>query len=487
MYDVIIIGGGIVGCATAFYLSQFHLSVLLLEKENDVANGTTKANSAIVHAGYDPKPGTWMSKFNVRGVELTKRWCAKLQIPFSECGSLVLAFSEEEKEHLQFLLKRGLQNGVSGLSIWNKEKILSEEPHLNSRVQAALYAPSAGIISPWELALQWMENAVANGVSLLLSKPVTDIHRSVDGFYTVYSNEEIYEGKYVINAAGICSDFVHNMVAAPAFKIIPEKGEYFILDKAQGNMLRHVIFQCPTEKGKGVLVSPTVHGNLIVGPNSEKTQDEDSPETTAEGLVYVSEMSRLSVPEVPLFDTIRNFAGNRAISDRDDFIIEEAKDAPGFFDFAGIKSPGLTSAAAIGEYAVEMLREKGLELRENTRWECIPQKKLFRDLSETEKKERIRENPAYGRVICRCETITEGDIREALSMRVKPASVDGVKRRCLTGMGRCQGGFCEPRVLEILSDYQKTGPDRILKDKANSYILAGKTKEQAEGGSLCMN
>ena len=474
MFDVAIIGCGVIGAATAYTLARYQLKVLVLEAENDVADGTTKANSAIIHAGYDPEPGTRMARLDVLGNRLAGEICERLDVPFKRNGSLVWAFSEEETPHLKKLNSNGVANGGPGTGLMDAAQVRELEPNLSDQVVAALYAPSAGVISPWEYALAMAQVAVRNGVRLERSSRVTAIRKLEGEGYELHTGTGDYQARRVINAAGLHSEEIHNMVAPPSFHIQPTRGQYYLLDKSEGSRVNCVIFQCPTKLGKGILVSPTVHGNLIVGPDAELV-DGDDTSTTAAALEQVAELGRKSVPSVDLRASIRNFAGVRANSDRGDFVIEEA--APGFIDLAGIKSPGLSSAPAIALEAVELLKGTGLELREDPDFVDGRRRPRFKELSEAEKRALIAKDPAYGRVICRCETITEGEILEAVRAPIPPVSVDGVKRRCSAGMGRCQGGFCGPRVLEILSRELHRDPTEILKDKAGTVILTGQTKQ----------
>ena len=474
MFDVAIIGCGVIGAATAYTLARYQLKVLVLEAENDVADGTTKANSAIVHAGYDPEPGTRMARLDVLGNRLAGEICERLDVPFKRNGSLVLAFSEEEIPHLKKLYSNGVANGVPGIRLLDAAQVRELEPNLSDRVVAALYAPSAGVISPWEYALAMAQVAVRNGVRLERGSRVTAIRKLEGEGYELHTGTGDYQARRVINAAGLHSEEIHNMVAPPSFHIQPTRGQYYLLDKSEGSRVNCVIFQCPTKLGKGILVSPTVHGNLIVGPDAELV-DGDDTSTTAAALEQVAELGRKSVPSVDLRASIRNFAGVRANSNRGDFVIEEA--APGFIDLAGIKSPGLSSAPAIALEAVELLKGTGLELREDPDFVDGRRRPRFKELSEAEKRALIAKDPAYGRVICRCETVTEGEILEAVRAPIPPVSVDGVKRRCSAGMGRCQGSFCGPRVLEILSRELHRDPTEILKDKAGTVILTGQTKQ----------
>ena len=476
MYDVAIIGCGITGAATAFMLSKYNLDIVVLEKENDIALGATRANSAIIHAGYDPEPGTIMARLNVRGCALAETLSKDLDVSYIKNGSLVLAFSEKEMETVKMLYERGVQNGVPDQKILSKEEVLKMEPHVSDAVFGALYAPSAGIINPWEYALAFAETAAKNGCEFRLNSGVTGIQKKDDS-YLLHTVKGDVEAKFVVNCAGVDSAVIHEMVAPKSFTIKPSRGDYYLMDKKEGGKAKCVLFQCPSEVGKGVLVSPTVHGNLIVGPNAVSCKDAHRVNTTMEGLQFVKEAAAKSVPDINYRNAIRNFAGMRANTDKDDFIIGMAE--PNFLDLAGIKSPGLTSAPAIGEEAVKILSENGLVLipKENP----VTTRKVvrFKHLSAEEKKQLISENPLYGRVICRCETITEGEIVAAIHSPIPPVSIDGIKRRAGSGMGRCQGGFCGPRVMEILARETGRDPLSIEKDKSGSYILTEEIKKEA--------
>ncbi len=473
-FDVAVIGCGVVGAAVARQLAKYRLSVCVLEKENDVAVGTTKANSAIIHAGYDPRPGTLMARLNVRGVELVKELAPKLHFPYQPIGSLILAFSEENMNTVQVLYQRGKHNGVPGLQILSREQVLKMEPRLNPEIKGALYAPSAGIVSPWRMALAFAESAVVNGVTLKRNSPVTGIQK-VEGGYCLTIPQGKITARYVVNCTGVDSWATASLLQQPPYEMKPNRGEYYLMDKSAGDTVHHVIFQCPTEVGKGVLVSPTVDGNLIVGPNSEPVSGAGDTGTTAEGLEFVRKMALLSVPGLNWRESIRNFAGVRANTNIDDFQIREL--CKGFIDVAGIKSPGLSSAPAIAEYVQELLLRSGLRLLSNPDFrEELPEPVRFKELSGDEKAEAIRKNPLYGRIICRCETISEGEMVDALHSPIPPVSIDGIKRRCGAGMGRCQGGFCGPRVHEIIARETGMPMEAVMQDRAGMAIVTGETK-----------
>lgn len=470
MTDVVVIGCGVIGAAAAMELAKRQVKVVVLEKNNDVAMGTTKANSAILHAGYDPEPGTDMARLNVRGVALAKEICENLDVPRKEIGSLVLAFTDEEVPHVEKLYKNAVANGVPGAKVLSGEEVADMEPNLEP-VKCALFAPSAAIVSPWEYAIAMAENAAENGAEIRLNSPVTAVEKTEKGWLVKTPTGDI-ETKFVINAAGVDAGAVHEMVAPKTFETVPCRGEYYLLDKTEGTRVSRVIFQCPTKVGKGVLVSPTVHGNLIVGPNAE---DVNSVANTSAALAFVAEAAAKSVKGINYRDNIRNFAGVRANTDKSDFIIEFA--AENFLDLAGMKSPGLSAAAAVGEEAVKLLEGAGLSAPLKENFVKTRKKIRFKELSNEEKAELVKNNPAYGRVICRCETITEGEIIAACHEIIPPCSIDGVKRRAGSGMGRCQGGFCGPRVMEILARELNKDPEEIMQDGKGTVILTGRTKE----------
>lgn len=473
MVDVVIVGGGVCGCSLLYELSRYKLSAVLVEKENDVSVGTTKANSAIVHAGYDPHPGTKMARYNVEGNALVKELCEKLDVPYQQIGSLVLAFDADQDALVRELFDRGTQNGVPGMKVLSAEEVREMEPNVSSEVTSALYAPSAGIVSPWELAIALAETAVKNGAQVELNSEVTSI-QPIDGGFRVTAGGKEIDTRFVVNAAGIWSDKINDMAAPHTFTVSANKGEYFLLDKSQGTLVNHVIFQCPSKVGKGVLVSPTVHGNLIVGPNAEDAEKDDLG-TTGDGLAFVRKMALRSVPDINFRDSIRNFAGLRANTEIDDFLVGET-DQKGFFNIAGIKSPGLTSAPAIARDMVRMLGEAGLALDPKETFVDERHVVRFKHLSHEERAAAIAKNPLYGQIVCRCETITEGEIVDALHRPLPPCSIDGVKRRCGSGMGRCQGGFCGPRVQQIIARELGIPQEAVMMDRAGTAVITGETK-----------
>ncbi|MGO3733054.1 MAG: NAD(P)/FAD-dependent oxidoreductase [Vagococcus sp.] len=480
MYDVTIIGAGISGSSLAYELSKYDLKVCVLEAENDVAVKTTKANSAILHAGYDPKPGSLNARLNVEGAERAKEICAKLDVPRREIGSLVVAFSEEDLGTVTKLYERGVKNGVPGIQVLTKEETLAKEPHLNKDIFGALYAPSAAVVNPWEYTIAMAEVAIKNGVVFHFNQRVTDITK-VDDHFEIQTTRSKIDTNYVINAAGVEAGDIHELVAEPTFTMMPCRGEYYLLDLEETDTVNHIVFQCPTKVGKGILVAPTTHGNIIVGPNAETIEKDlvntgQDTSNTRLGLEVVAKGARKSVPTINLANSIRNFSGIRANTDRDDFIIEQV--IPHFYDVAGIKSPGLTAAPANSLYVIEMMEQHGLTLNKKEQYVDERRRIHFNEASIEEKQALIQENPDYGQIICRCENITEADIRQSLRQTLPASSVDGVKRRTIAGMGRCQGGFCGPRVVEIIADELKISPLDVDLDRFNSHILVSQSKEE---------
>ena len=450
MKDVIIIGAGVSGCAIARELSRYQLDICVLERESDICEGTSKANSGIVHGGFDAKPGTLKAKLNVLGNSMMDEMSKKLDFEFKRNGSMVVCQNEMGIPALEKLLEQGKENGVKGMKILKREQALELEPNLADGVYAVLYIPSGGIVCPFGMNNAYAENAAQNGVEFKLGTEVQLIER-VGQDYRIQTNQGVFDTKYVINAAGVYADVFHNMVSELKIHIMPRRGDYCLLDKTAGDLVRHTIFQLPTEKGKGVLVTPTIHGNLLLGPTAIDIEDKEATATTAKGLQEVLEKCTKSVKNIPFKQVITSFAGLRAHEEHGEFIIGEVEDAKGFIDVAGIESPGLTSAPAIGIYVRDILAEK-MELKEKEIF--VEERKgivRFLDLPKEEQNRLLQKNQAYGQIVCRCEQITEGEILDAIHRPLGATTLDGVKRRTRAGMGRCQAGFCTPKVMEILA------------------------------------
>lgn len=481
MYDVIIIGAGVSGSAIARELSRFRISVCVLEKGEDLCSGTSKANSGLIHAGFDAPEGSLMAKLNVRGNEMMGQLAKDLDIPFKRNGAMVVCVHESEKEGLKVLYDRGVANGVSGLKILSREEVLKIEPNISENVVSALYAPTAGIVCPFILNIAMAENANENGVEFFFNTKVEVLTPSVDNetgkpLWKIRTNNGEYKASYVINAAGVYADTLHNMVSSRKLKITPRRGDYCLLDKNAGGHVSHTIFPQPTKFGKGVLVSPTVHGNLIVGPTAVDVEDREGVNTTARGIDDLIRKAGENVRDLPMRQVITSFAGLRAHEEGHEFIIGEAQDAPHFIDCAGIESPGLTASPAIGEYVGAMMKEK-MDLKEKESWKGTRKGILNpSELSVNERNELIRKEPAYGRIICRCEMITEGEIIDAIRRPLGARSLDGVKRRTRAGMGRCQSGFCSPRVMEIINRELQIPMEKITKLGGESKMVLERTK-----------
>ena len=476
-YDVVIVGAGVTGCAIARELSRYDLRIGVLEKEEDVCSGTSKANSAIVHAGFDAEPGKLKAKFNVEGSKMMAALSEELDFDYKQNGALVLCFAEEEMPALRKLYERGLENKVEGLKLLTGDEARELEPNVTDEVVGALYAPTGAIVCPFGLTIALAENACDNGVKFQFLTKIEDVKHlrteNAEAGYELHTNRGIITTKYMINAAGVYADELHNMVSSKKLHITPRKGDYCLLDKEAGNHVSHTIFQLPGKLGKGILVSPTVHGNLLTGPTAVNLNDDkkELTATTAEELADVIEKSAISVKNIPFRQVITSFSGLRAHEDGNDFVIGEVEDAEGFFDAAGIESPGLSSAPAIGVYLAELVAEKsGAAKKEN--WNG-KRKGILRpsELDMEERAKLIKENPAYGNIICRCEGVSEGEIVDAITRTLGATSLDGIKRRVRQGMGRCQAGFCTPKTMEILARERNMKMEDICKNVPGSELL----------------
>ncbi len=473
MHDVVVIGAGVVGCAIARELARYDLKVIVLEMTADVAEGATKANSAIVHAGFDAAPGSLKARFNVQGNEMFASVCQELGVPFIRNGSIVAAFAPEEVVELKKLQERGVVNGGPELRILELADLRALEPNISNRAVAALYAPTGGICCPYELTWRLAQHAAINGVEFRFEHAVTTVARHADGWRVTCDNGSVFETRAIVNAAGLHSDKLNNQVSARKIKITARRGEYLMLDKALAGTFKTTIFQAPTPMGKGVLVSPTVDDTLIVGPTAEDIPDKGDVQTTREGIDKILLHADKVWQGLPRSAVITTFAGLRAHGDSGDFVLGAPDDAPGFFNAAAIESPGLTAAPAIGEWLANGVREwLGATRKDEWRAPVLPAK-AFRHMSNAERVAAIREDARYGRIICRCETVAEAEIRAAISAPVGARTLDGVKRRTRSGMGRCQGGFCAPRIIALLCEELGVPPEQITKFGGESHILVG--------------
>lgn len=474
MYDISIIGAGVIGGMIARELSFYNLKVCLLEKENDVATGATKANSAIVHAGFDAKEGTLKAKLNVRGSKMMPQIAKDLGVKYINNGSLVVGFNDEDKKTLEGLLARGNANQVEGLKILNREEILKIEPNIGKNVTCALYAPTGAIICPYDLAVSAIGNAMDNGVDLKCNFEIIEISNKGE-YYTLKSQNEEISSRYIINCAGVYSDKIAKLVGDDTFTVHPRRGEYLLLDKECGNIISHTVFVTPSKMGKGILVSPTVDGNLLVGPTAVDTEDKADKSTTIDFFTSILDIAKRSVANIPSNKTITSFCGLRSVGSTGDFVINNPKKR--YVNVAAIESPGLSSAPAIAEYVCDILRETGLSLdRKENPITTRKSMHAFREATIEEKNRMIKENPSYGKIICRCEGITEGEIFDAIRTNPKATDLDGVKRRTRAQMGRCQGGFCSPYIIELLSKELNLPYEKITKFGGKSYVVTKETK-----------
>lgn len=467
MYDVLIIGAGVVGTNIARELSKYKLNVCIVEKSDDVSNGASKANSGIVHGGYDDEPGTLKAKLCVKGNRMYEQLNKELNFGYRQTGSLVIGFSDEDKKHLEKLLEFGIANGVEGLEIIGKEKIIEMEPYINKDVKWALYCKNAGVASPYEFVIALAENAIENGVDLKLNTEVIDIKKQNDSF-KIITNNEVLESRYLINSAGVRSDEVSAMVGVSDFKIIPRRGEYILFSKDQSYLVNSVVFQVPTEKGKGILVTTTYHGNLMLGPDAKQVSEKDDVTTDEETLRYILTTAEKSIKGFDLAHAITSFAGVRPTNTRKDFIVEETK-VKGFINTAGIDSPGLTSSPAIAKMVVDILKNAGLELIRNEHFN--PYRKPIIVKKGKDFNGDINSTIPEKHIICRCETITEAEIVDALHRGIYVKSIDAIKRRTRAGMGQCQGNFCGPRVRALIARELNITEDQVTKRGQGSSIL----------------
>lgn len=475
MFDIAIIGAGVIGGMIARTLAAYRLSICILEKSHDVATGASAANSGIVHAGFDAKVGSLKAKLNVRGSVLMPTVCKELGVKYRNNGSLVIGFNEDDRAVLKELYERGVKNGVKGLKILDAEELCRLEPNISRNTIAALHAPTGGIVCPYELTIASVGNAMDNGAELYLDSEVTAIETLGDHF-VLTAGDKTVEAKFVVNAAGVYSDAIAGMIGDRSFKVHPRRGEYVLLDKECGSIVSHTIFRTPSKMGKGILVSPTVDGNLLTGPTSTDIEDKEDKSTTPDGLARVMREAQENVEGIFFGKTITSFCGLRAVGDTGDFIINTP--IPRFVNCAGIESPGLSSAPAIAEYVLDLLRENGLTAEKDPSYRPTrPAAHAFREASIEEKNAIIAKDPAFGRIVCRCETVTEGEILAAIRQNPKPRDLDGIKRRTRAQMGRCQGGFCSPTIVELLSRELGIPFEQVTKFGGGSYLNVGKTKE----------
>lgn len=480
-FDAVIIGAGVIGCAVARWLSRSRISIAVMEKEAEPAMGSSGANTGLVHAGFDPEPDTLKAKFNVEGAKMFPALCEELGVHYEPSGAMVVAFNDEERATLEVLLERGKTNGVEGMRVIEGAELFALEPNLNRNAVAALYAPSAGMVCPYGLTFALADDAAANGVQFFRNCAVRDIAAVEDGYCISTDEGEIF-ACVVVNAAGLYSDVINNMVSAEKLTIKPNRGEYWIVDKALAGKFRASIFRTPTAAGKGILITPTVDGTLLAGPTAENVEDKADVDTTSAGLDTAFNGAQMLWPELRRADLITTFAGNRAKVAGGDFIIGQPADAPGFFNAVGIDSPGLSSAPAIGKYlAGEIAEYLDAEPKSSDMITAfVKPARAFDRMNDEEREKAIAADREYGRIVCRCETVTEAEIRDAIRRPVGARTVDGIKHRTRSGMGRCQGGFCMPVVVDILCDELGIMPTEVTKNGVGSELLTGRIGEESK-------
>ncbi len=480
--EILIIGGGVIGCAVARELSAYTASITLLERGSDVAVGASKANSGIVHAGFDAKPGSAKARYNIAGAAMYAQYCHAVGAPYVRNGALVLAFDAEQRAKVEALCLQGIANGVKELAVIERERVLELEPNVNPTVVCALYAPTSALASPYELTCALADHAAVNGVRFQLDTEVLEIRKEKDGFRMATNRGDIH-AMIVVNCAGVSSARLHNQLCETKLTIIPRKGEYYLLDHDVKLPFTHTMFQTPTAMGKGVLVTPTGHNTMLLGPTAKDEVDPTDVATTADALRFVREKSLLTWPAETLRSAITTFAGVRAHELGDDFVVGATAGVPGSYEAIGIESPGLSAAPAIAQALCGQIAGD-FGLTRKVEWNPAPARpKAFSAMTAAEKQAHFERDPAYGNVVCRCEQVTEAEVRAAIRRPVGARTVDAVKRRTRAGMGRCQGGFCSPRVLAILTEELGLPSTAVTKDGGAGYVLAGTLADFAGRGT----
>jgi len=474
-YDILIAGAGVTGSMLARELSRYRLSVCVLEKENDVACGASKANSGIIHGGHDPVPGTLKARLNSTGTPMLFEVCRQLNVPHRRNGSMVCAFAPEEEPVIDELYERGLTNGIKGLKILTGDEARVLEPQLSEKVTKALLVENSGIVCPYSLTIAAMGNAMDNGVQLKRNFEITEIIKTDEGFTVSSSDGQTVQGKYLVNCAGCYADKIAEMAGDGFFTIIPRAGEYMLMDKSEGGRVSRTIFQTPGKDGKGILVTPTVHGNLLTGPTARQVENPGCTQTTASRLERVQKLAAKSVPSINFRQVITSFTGVRSSVESGDFIIKMSETVDGLVHVAAIDSPGLSCCVSIAKYVVDILKNSGLCLEEKPDWDGTREDTLaFSKMNIEEKNRVIADNPSYGKIVCRCETVTEGEIIDALRRQPQATDLDGVKRRTRSGMGRCQGGFCSPYIMKLIAQYTGQDMTEVTKNGTGSYLVTHK-------------
>jgi len=478
LYDYIIIGAGVIGSNVARELSRYQTKILVLEKENDVANVQSLANSAIVHSGHNPDPGSLKARLSVWGNSLYDEMEKELGVPLLRTGAYVVAHNEIEENELEKLVVLAKINQVPEFSILSFEDAVIDEPNLSKTVTKVLSLPTTKVTYPWEVAFAAMENAIKNGVEFKKNSLVTSIKKVDNEFIVTVNNNQEYKCKYLINAAGVATDDIAKMIEKNVpYRVKGRKGEYFVLDKRVKGFANHVLYPLPTELGKGVLITPQYHGEILLGPNSLEVEDKYHPTTSYDGLAYVKEHSSMLADNIPFNQIIRSFAGIRSTSTYDDFYIQESKEVKGFYHLGGIDSPGLTACFAIAKYLVDEVMNVGENYAINPDFDPFRKKRvMFNRLSLTEKKDLLNIEPLYGNIICKCEKITEKEILDAMHGSLGSNTIKGIKKRTRAGAGLCQGGYCEEKIIKMIAKEFNISPLEIAYDKEETKVFVAETK-----------
>ena len=481
--DILIVGAGVTGSALARVLSRYEAKLTVIDRGDDAAEGASKANSGIVHAGFDAHPGTLKAKLNVEGAKMYPALCAELGVSYGQPGALVIGFTEEDRATLEKLVQQGVENGVEGVRLIERDEVLRMEPNTNPDVLCALYAPTSGLTSPYEMTFALADHAALNGAKFIFNTEVTGAAKGEDGLWHVQTDKGEFTAKIYVNCAGVGSAKLHNMICDQPLNIIYRRGQYYLMDRMDPLPFYMTMFQCPTKMGKGVLVSPTVHGNLLLGPSAEDIPDELDTSTTAEGLAFVLGKSRLTWPKASTRGTITNFSGIRAHEEKGDFVIGAVPGAENAYETVGIESPGLSAAPAIAEMLGEQIAKEQKLIKKTDYKPAQPVPKPFHAMNTEERAAAVEKDPLYGNLVCRCEVVTEAEIRAAIRRPVGARSIDAIKRRTRAGMGRCQGGFCSPRVAEILAEELNIPLTEVTKNGGESYLLVGTVREALENAA----
>lgn len=474
MMDVVIIGAGAVGSAIARELSRYELKVVVVDKNEDVGGDASKSNSGIVHTGYDATPGTLESRLVVAANPMFDKLAKELDIPFKRCGAILTAVTQEEYELLPELFRKSHKNGVYDVEMLTAEQARNLEPNISPEVKGGIYIPRESIVDPFALVVAYAENAAMNGVQFKLSTKVIDIQVEDGKVTKVVTDKGEIPTRFVINAAGLYTDDIAKMVGQCDFTVHPRKGQFYILEKDIPYNIEKILLPVPTKHSKGKLASPTTHGNLLIGPTAEDLEDKEDYAVTSEGLEEIIESVRRLLPAASPKDTITQYSGLRPVKTPEGYKIEASKEVKGYVGVTGVRSTGVTASVSIAAYVADILADEGLDLKPKTNFE--PYRTgftKFNELSWKEKDELIKRNPLYGHVICRCETVTEGQIVEAIHRPIQAKSLDAIKRRLWAGTGRCQGGFCSPRIVEILARELNVPAETITKHRKGSEILTG--------------